>query len=129
MCRRLVFAAHGSGPCDAGFLIDVSKMIGVAQLKDSNLPVLDVREITQYEDDGRIPCAVNACVGHIQDHVFDLLAEFPKAEPVVVTCSVGHRGRPDHEHLESKWIRARSLIFSAEWMLGTSKSYHEERPQ
>jgi hydroxyacylglutathione hydrolase len=53
---------------------------------------LDVREITEYEDDGRIPRAVNAYVRHIQDHVSNLSAEFPKAEPVVVTCSVGHRG-------------------------------------
>jgi rhodanese-related sulfurtransferase len=71
---------------DARFPIDVSNMVGIAQLKDSNLPVLDVREITEYEDDGHIPRAVNAYVGHIQDHVSDLSAELPKAEPVVVTA-------------------------------------------
>ena len=50
--------------------------------------VLDVREVTEFEDEGHIKGATNAFVGDLARVVDDL----PKDKPIVVTCSVGHRG-------------------------------------
>lgn len=49
--------------------------------------VLDVREITEFEDEGHIPGAIHSYVGSLGEY----LEHHPMSRPTVVTCSVGHR--------------------------------------
>lgn len=57
--------------------------------KDRNhLQILDVREIDEF-DSGHIPHASHMFVGYLQERVDEL--DLHKDQPVVVTCSVGHR--------------------------------------
>jgi hydroxyacylglutathione hydrolase len=78
---------------DAGLPIETMATLDVSQLqKLGKVPVLDVREITEFEDEGHLQHAKNAYVGHLQDHMSDVASKFQKQDPLVVTCSVGHRG-------------------------------------
>lgn len=49
--------------------------------------VLDVREVSEYEDQGHIPGATNVYVGDLAR----VLDEIKSEKPIVVTCGVGHR--------------------------------------
>lgn len=49
--------------------------------------VLDVREITEFEDEGHIPGAIHSYAGSLGEY----LDNHPIERPTVVTCSVGHR--------------------------------------
>jgi hydroxyacylglutathione hydrolase len=53
--------------------------------------VLDVREDTEFEDEGHIRQAVHLYVGYLEDHLKALEPPLKKDDPIVVTCSVGHR--------------------------------------
>lgn len=53
--------------------------------------VLDVREDSEFEEEGHIPGASHMYVGYINDHVDRLASRLDKKQPLVVTCSVGHR--------------------------------------
>lgn len=55
--------------------------------KRDHYQILDVREITEFEDDGHIPGAVHSYVGSLGEY----LERHPISRPTVVTCSVGHR--------------------------------------
>lgn len=74
---------------NAGLPIERSGTISPRELKDNKdkYYVLDVREISEFEDGGHIPGAHHCFVGD--------LGKFIKQEsfnkPIVVTCSVGHR--------------------------------------
>ena len=57
-------------------------------LAEQNYPVLDVREIDEFES-GHIPGATHSFVGTLEDCIDEL--PFDKSKPVVVTCGVGHR--------------------------------------
>lgn len=72
-----------------GFPILSSGIISPSELKfkRENFLVLDVREVTEYEDDGHIEGAINCFVGDIGKY----LKDFSTDKPIVVTCSVGHR--------------------------------------
>lgn len=74
---------------NAGLPFEASGTISVEELKDSKdkYYVLDVREVSEFEDEGHIPGAHHCFVGDLgrflKEETFD--------KPVVVTCSVGHR--------------------------------------
>ncbi len=76
---------------DAGMPIEISATISPAQLQKLRMPVIDVRTISEYEDEGHIAKALHADVGYLPDHISDLLKKLSKEEAVAVTCSVGHR--------------------------------------
>jgi hydroxyacylglutathione hydrolase len=75
---------------DAGMSISTCGTLSCHKLEESKIPVLDVREVTEYEE-GHISGAYNVFVGFISDKVPEILKKYPKNEPLVVTCSVGHR--------------------------------------
>jgi hydroxyacylglutathione hydrolase len=74
---------------NAGLPIESSGTISPRQLKENleSYYVLDVREISEFEEEGHIPGAKHCFVGD--------LGKFIKNEsfdrPIAVTCSVGHR--------------------------------------
>lgn len=78
---------------DAGLSIEMSGTISPQMLYDmpKEMSVLDVREITEYEDEGHIAKAEHAYVGYLPDHIHEVARRLPKNEPLAVTCSVGHR--------------------------------------
>jgi hydroxyacylglutathione hydrolase len=53
--------------------------------------VLDVREDSEFEDEGHIPRASHLFVGYLPKHLRKIDPPLDKAERVAVTCSVGHR--------------------------------------
>ena len=59
------------------------------QAERAKAPVLDVREISEFEDEGHIPGARHLYVGELESRLDQL--DLAKDEPVVVTCSVGQR--------------------------------------
>lgn len=74
---------------NAGLPIESSETITPSQLKDEleNFQILDVREVNEFEDEGHIPGAVHCYVGSLGE----FLDKHTLEEPIVVTCSVGHR--------------------------------------
>lgn len=72
-----------------GLPVEMSGTTTPDQLKEQlNLyQVLDVREITEYEDDGHIPGATHCFVGSLGEYLEGQSIN----KPLVVTCSVGHR--------------------------------------
>lgn len=74
---------------NAGLPIETSGTISPRQLKDNlqDYYVLDVREISEFEDEGHIPGAKHCFVGDLGKFIKE--EKFDK--PIVVTCSVGHR--------------------------------------
>ena len=74
---------------NAGLPIESSGAISPFELKDNleDYYVLDVREISEFEDEGHIPGAHHCFVGDLEKFVKQ--ENFEK--PIVVTCSVGHR--------------------------------------
>lgn len=55
------------------------------------LRVLDVREDSEFEEEGHIPHASHLYVGYLEKHLRDIEPPLAKSERVAVTCSVGHR--------------------------------------
>jgi hydroxyacylglutathione hydrolase len=53
--------------------------------------VLDVREDTEFEDEGHIDRASHLFVGYLEKHLSDVKPPLKKSDHIVVTCSVGHR--------------------------------------
>jgi len=53
--------------------------------------VLDVREDTEFEEEGHIDQASHLFVGYLEKHVSDVKPALKKSDHIVVTCSVGHR--------------------------------------
>ena len=74
---------------NAGLSFETSGTISPREVNDNldKYYILDVREISEFEDEGHIPGAHHCFVGDlgkfIQKESFD--------KPIVVTCSVGHR--------------------------------------
>ncbi len=74
---------------DEGLPIESAGTITPAQLaEETAYRVLDVREVSEFET-GHISGAVNVYVGHLEQRLGEL--DLDPSEPVVVTCSVGHR--------------------------------------
>ena len=63
---------------------DLSRVLGQVR-------VLDVREDSEFEEDGHIPQASHLYVGYVEEHLGKLEPPLAKTERVAVTCSVGHR--------------------------------------
>lgn len=59
----------------------------ILQEKKGVYQILDVREISEFEDDGHIPGARHSYVGELAEYA----REHPLERPLAVTCSVGHR--------------------------------------
>ncbi|PSJ16509.1 MBL fold metallo-hydrolase [Nitrosomonas supralitoralis] len=78
---------------DAALPIDMFDTISPQELQESTteISVLDVREITEFEDEGHIHNAEHAYVGYLPDHISDVIRELPTDTKLAVTCSVGHR--------------------------------------
>jgi hydroxyacylglutathione hydrolase len=53
--------------------------------------VLDVREDTEFEDEGHVPGASHLYVGYLDRHLDAITPPLRTGERVAVTCSVGHR--------------------------------------
>jgi hydroxyacylglutathione hydrolase len=63
---------------------EVEKLIGKVR-------ILDVREDSEFEEDGHIPHASHLYVGYLEKHLREITPPLRESERVVVTCSVGHR--------------------------------------
>lgn len=72
-----------------GLPVEMSGTMTPEQVKDKLelYQVLDVREVTEFEDDGHIPGAINAYVGSLGE----FLENNSISKPALITCSVGHR--------------------------------------
>jgi hydroxyacylglutathione hydrolase len=66
--------------------------------------VLDVREDSEFEEEGHIPGARHLYVGYIDDHLDRIKADLQKKPNIVVTCSVGHRAGVAVSLLERRGI-------------------------
>lgn len=53
--------------------------------------VLDVREDSEFEEEGHIPGASHLYVGYLEKHLRRISPPIEKSEHLAVTCSVGHR--------------------------------------
>lgn len=78
---------------DAGLPVETSGTITPRELKEEDsISVIDVREISEYEDEGHIPNSYHLYVGHINQTLSERGSlPFKKDQPIAVTCSVGHR--------------------------------------
>lgn len=74
---------------NAGLDYESASVISPRELQQNlnDFFILDVREITEYEDQGHIPGATHVFVGDLS-RVMD---KIPKDKSIVVTCGVGHR--------------------------------------
>lgn len=63
---------------------DLEKVIGKVR-------VLDVREDSEFEEEGHIPHASHLYVGYLEEHLRRIEPRLVESERVAVTCSVGHR--------------------------------------
>jgi hydroxyacylglutathione hydrolase len=78
---------------DAGQPIAMSGTIAPRELDDTRKDhiVLDVRDDTEFEEEGHIPDARHLYVGYVEEHLGRLEPEVPTQARVVLVCSVGHR--------------------------------------
>jgi hydroxyacylglutathione hydrolase len=78
---------------DAGLPIARSGVTTPRELerKLGKVQVLDVREDSEFEEEGHIPEAAHMYIGYLEQHLSKLQPPFDKSKPVAVTCSVGHR--------------------------------------
>jgi hydroxyacylglutathione hydrolase len=78
---------------DAGLPIAYSGAIGARDLKSKldHFRVLDVREDSEFEEEGHIREASHLYVGYLEDHLRDVTPALDPAQPLAIACSVGHR--------------------------------------
>jgi hydroxyacylglutathione hydrolase len=88
-----VLAGGFDGWRDAGLPIERSGVITPRELQQAGttLRVLDVREDGEFEDEGHVPSASHLYVGYLEAHLRRATPPLDPAQPVAVTCSVGHR--------------------------------------
>ena len=88
-----VLAGGFDGWRDAGQPVASSGAIAPRELEraGTKVRVLDVREDSEFEDEGHIPRASHMFVGYLEKHLREIRPKLDPAEPVAVTCSVGHR--------------------------------------
>lgn len=71
--------------------------------------VLDVRDDSEFEDEGHVPNASHLYVGYLEEHLKDIRPPLDKKQPIALACSVGHRAglaasilqRHGFEHVEN----------------------------
>ncbi len=87
-----VLAGGFEGWRDAGLRIKNSGTLSVVSksVENGEWPILDVRDITEYEEKGHIKNSRHAYVGFIPE-MNNLKTEFDLDKPLVITCGVGHR--------------------------------------
>lgn len=78
---------------DAGQPIEMSGTVAARELAEvrKEYVVLDVRDDSEFEDEGHIPDARHLYVGYLENHLGRIEPELPKRTPIAVVCSVGHR--------------------------------------
>jgi hydroxyacylglutathione hydrolase len=78
---------------DAGLPVAASGATTPKALEHSlgKVHVLDVREDSEFEEEGHIRKASHLYVGYLEEHLKDVEPPLKKDEHIVVTCSVGHR--------------------------------------
>lgn len=78
---------------NAGLPVAHSGAISPRELdaRRANITVLDVREDSEFEEEGHIPNASHLYVGYVDKHLERISPRFDKKQPLAVTCSVGHR--------------------------------------
>ncbi len=78
---------------NAGFPIACSGATTVRALKESmgNVHVLDVRDDSEFEEEGHIRHASHLYVGYLEEHLNDVKPLLDRSKSIAVTCSVGHR--------------------------------------
>jgi hydroxyacylglutathione hydrolase len=97
---------------NAGLPIETSGVISPVQMqeREGTIALLDVREISEFEDDGHISNASHLYVGHLNRVLAGQGSlPFAKDKPLAVTCSVGHRAslavsvlrQHGHEHVSN----------------------------
>jgi hydroxyacylglutathione hydrolase len=77
---------------DAGMPLESAATISPRALAGrlDDVVVLDVRDTAEVEGGGRIPGAIHVYVGYLEDEMGRLGLD--PEQPIVATCSVGHRG-------------------------------------
>lgn len=78
---------------NAGLPVAHSGAISPRELdaRRAQLRVLDVREDSEFEQEGHIPNASHLYVGYLDEHLEKLMPRLDPKQPLAVTCSVGHR--------------------------------------
>ncbi len=72
-----------------GLPVGMAQSTTPSELKEKldQYQVIDVREVSEFEDEGHIPGAIHCFVGSLGE----LIDNHSITKPIVVTCSVGHR--------------------------------------
>ena len=78
---------------EAGLPIACSGTTTAPKVKESlkAIRVVDVREDSEFENEGHVPNASHLYVGYIEDHVRRMKPPLEKSASIAVACSVGHR--------------------------------------
>jgi hydroxyacylglutathione hydrolase len=78
---------------DAGMPVEESGAVAPRELERQldEVRVLDVREDSEFEEEGHIPNASHLYVGYLDRHLSRIQPPLEKSQPIAVTCSVGHR--------------------------------------
>jgi hydroxyacylglutathione hydrolase len=78
---------------DAGLPLAYSGVASPEAVKNSlhSLHILDVREDSEFEEEGHIERASHLYVGYLEQHIKAIKPPLKKDDSIVVTCSVGHR--------------------------------------
>jgi hydroxyacylglutathione hydrolase len=98
---------------DAGLPLAYSETIDPKQLQKqlATTTVLDVREDSEFEDEGHIEEAHHLYLGYLDKHLDRIKAELQKKPNLVVACSVGHRAGVAVSLLERRGIlNAKNLL-------------------
>ena len=78
---------------DAGQPIAYSGTVAPRELANArkSYVVLDVRDDTEFEDEGHIADARHLYVGYLDEHLGRIKSALDRKAPIAVVCSVGHR--------------------------------------
>lgn len=98
---------------DAGLPIESSETVSAQQLMQDlgTTSVLDVREDSEFEQEGHIPGARHLYIGYLGDHLDRIARELEQQPNLAVTCSVGHRAGLAVSLLRRRGLRhARNLL-------------------
>jgi hydroxyacylglutathione hydrolase len=88
-----VLAGGFEGWRDAGMPVEESGAVAPRELERrlAEVRVLDVREDSEFEEEGHIPNASHLYVGYLDRHLARIEPPLEKSKPIAVACSVGHR--------------------------------------
>lgn len=97
---------------DAGMTLARSGAIDAKQLARelSTTTVLDVRDDSEFEEEGHIPDARHLYVGYLESHLDRIKGDLQKKPALAVACSVGHRAGVAVSILEQRGIHAKNVL-------------------